>query len=184
MSDASQIDNLLEANHAYAGAFAHGDLQAPPARRLAILTCMDARIHVETIMGLEPGDAHVIRNAGGRVTEDAVRSLIVSSLLLGTREFLVIHHTSCGMQTHSNEMIRQAVHVQTSGNASDIDFLPFTDLEESVRDDVRQLRESPLFPDGVTVSGFIYDVKTGKLVPVDMPAGGPKSVYSEGQQPV
>jgi carbonic anhydrase len=179
MTDSSEIERLRAANRAYADTFTDGDLSAPPRRGIAILTCMDARMHVERILGLEPGDAHVIRNAGGRVTEDALRSLVVSSLLLGTREFLVIHHTGCGMQTHTNEMIRQAVQVQTRGDASHIDFLPFTDLEASVRDDVRLLLESPLLPDGVTVRGFIYDVRTGQIVPVDMPTGRLKSIYSE-----
>jgi carbonic anhydrase len=128
---------------------------------------MDARMDLEQILGLQTGDAHILRNAGGRATEDMIRSLAISSLLLGTREFMVIHHTRCGMASHSNEEIRAVVRERTGGDASRIDFLPFTDLEESVREDVRALRESPLLPRAVDVRGFVYDVVTGRVTEVD-----------------
>lgn len=113
----------------------------PPSTHVAVLTCMDARLHPERFLGLQIGDAHVIRNAGGRASDDAIRSLIISSRLLGTREFLVIHHTDCGMLTFSNDDLRQKLAEEAGADASEIDFLPFADLEESVREDVRRILE-------------------------------------------
>jgi carbonic anhydrase len=158
----STSDELLEANSEYVKSFNRGDLPMPPARRLAVVTCMDARIVPEQQFGLEVGDAHVIRNAGGRARE-ALRSLVISQRLLGTNEIAVIHHTDCGMLTFTNSDLHSKVQKELGADASNIDFLPFTDLEESVREDVAFLLSSPLIPGDVTIRGFVYDVKTGKL---------------------
>ena len=163
MSPMPELPELLAANERYAASFTKGDLPMPPARHVAVLACMDARLHPEKFLGLEEGDAHVIRNAGGRASDDALRSLIISYKLLGTREFVVIHHTDCGMLTFSNDQIREMLKNDTGADASAIDFLPFSDLEASVREDVRTIRSSPLIPDDITVTGFVFDVKTGRL---------------------
>jgi len=157
------LDELLDANRAFSAGFDQGHLPMPPARQVAVLACMDARLHPEKFLGLEVGDAHVTRNAGGRASDDAVRSLIISLRLLGTREFLVIHHTDCGMLTFSNEELQGKLQADTGADASGIDFLPFADLEESVREDVRRIKGSPFISDDIAVSGFIYDVRTGLL---------------------
>ena len=158
----SDTDELLKANEEFSESFDKGDLPMPPARPVVVVACMDARLHPEKFLGLELGDAHVIRNAGGRADESALRSLIISQRLLGTREVLVIHHTDCGMLTFSNDDLRGKL--QTEGlDASNIDFLPFSNLEQSVRDDVRTIKGSPLIPEDVSVRGFVYDVKTGAL---------------------
>jgi carbonic anhydrase len=162
------INQLLESNRTFAQTFDKGDLPMPPARALVVLTCMDARLHPAKFLGLEIGDAHVIRNAGGRASDDALRSLIISSRLLGTREYAVIHHTDCGMLTFTNEDLRGKLQADTGRDASHIDFLPFSDLEESVRQDVRRIRENPFVPEDVEVSGWIYDVKTGQLQEVEL----------------
>lgn len=164
------VDALLTANQRFAQSFAQGDLPMPPARHLAILTCMDARLHPETFLGLGIGDAHVIRNAGGRASDDALRSLVISSALLGTREFVVIHHTDCGMLTFSNDDLRRKLAETRKADASGIDFLPFSDLAQSVRDDVGRITASPLLADDIVVSGFISDVRTGQLRQVVAPA--------------
>ena len=155
-----------KANEAYAATFDKGDLPMPPARHVAVLTCMDARLDPARFLGLEPGDAHVIRNAGGRASDDAIRSLVISEQLLGTNEVVVIHHTDCGMLTFTSEDLRAKVKQELQANADHIDFLPFKDLEQSVRDDVAAIRNSPFIPKSVQVSGFIYDVRSGKLLPV------------------
>jgi carbonic anhydrase len=134
----------------------------PPARRLAIVTCMDARIDPARAFGLEEGDAHVIRNAGGRARE-ALRSLVISQRLLGTNEIAVIHHTECGMLTFTNPDLHAKVKEDLGADASHIDFLPISDLEESIREDVAFLLSSPLIPGDVVVRGFLYDVRTGRL---------------------
>ena len=159
-------DEFVEANRQYAQQFDKGDLPMPPGRKAAVVTCMDARLHPETFLGLNIGDAHVIRNAGGRVSDDALRSLIISSHLLGTNEFLVIHHTDCGMLTFTNQDLQGHLREETGEDASTIDFLPFADLEQSVRDDIRRIKESPFIPKNIPVRGFIYDVRTGQLQPV------------------
>ncbi len=156
------VQEFLKANEAYASTFHKGDLAMPPARHVAVLVCMDARVDPARALGLEEGDAHVIRNAGGRAA-DALRSLVISEQLLGTTEVVVIHHTDCGMLTFSNDDLRNKVKQELHADTSHIDFLPFKDLEQSVRDDVAFLRESPLIPQHIAISGFIYDVKDGRL---------------------
>jgi carbonic anhydrase len=160
------VEEFLKANENYAASFQKGDLPMPPARKVAILTCMDARIDPARVLGLEEGDAHVVRNAGGRASDDAIRSLIISEQLLGTGTVLVIHHTDCGMLTFSNEDLRDKLQDEFHTSADEIDFLPFKDLEQSVRDDIAALKNSPFIPDTISISGFIYDVHSGKLLPV------------------
>lgn len=162
-------DDMLAANRRYAERFDHGDLPAPPVKRVTVITCMDARLDPTAFLGLNIGDAHIIRNAGGRVSDDALRSLIISSRLLGTNQFVVIHHTDCGMMGFTNEDLRQKLADETGADASEIDFLPFTDLEDSVRDDVTRIQQSPFIPDDMSVRGFIYDVRTGILS--EIPSG-------------
>lgn len=159
----AMFDEFLEANKRYAESFDKGDLPTPPARRVAVVTCMDARLHPEKFLGLEMGDAHVIQNAGGRVSEDAIRSIVISERLLGTTEIVVIHHTGCGMLTFRNEDLVAKIKEDLGVDAAGHDFLPFSDLEQSVRDDVEIIRKSELIPDDITISGAIYDVETGEL---------------------
>jgi carbonic anhydrase len=158
--------DILRGNEAYAAAFDRGDLRGQPARRVAVVTCMDARIPPLAMLGFDLGDAHVIRNAGGLVTDDALRSLAISHWELGTQEAYVIGHTSCGMATFTNDTLRRKL----EGNgidASQFDFLPFADLEESIRASVRRVRESPLLPAPYEAHGFVYDVGSGRLTPVE-----------------
>src|SRR6266700_1266210 len=162
----SVAQEFQKANDAYASSFSKGNLPMPPARYVAVLTCMDARLLPSRFLGLEEGDAHVIRNAGGRASVDAIRSLVISQQLLGTNTVVVIHHTDCGMLTFSNEDLRKKVKQDLHADADHIDFLPFKDLEQSVRDDVAFLRGSTFIPQSIGISGFIYDVKSGKLHPV------------------
>jgi carbonic anhydrase len=159
----ARFDEVVAANEKFASSFAKGGLPMPPARGLAILTCMDARLHPEQFCGLDFGDAHVIRNAGGRASDDAIRSLVISQRLLGTDEVIVIHHTDCGMLTFSNEQLVGKINDDLGSDAGDWDFLPFSDLEQSVIDDVDTLRSSSLIPDHIPVAGAIYDVGSGKL---------------------
>src|SRR6266852_7661705 len=128
----SAIEDFLKANESYAATFQKGDLPMPPSRHVAVLTCMDARLHPSRFLGLNEGDAHVIRNAGGRASDDAIRSLVISQQLLGTNTVVVIHHTDCGMLTFSNADLRTKLRQELGANADNIDFLPFKDLEQSV----------------------------------------------------
>jgi carbonic anhydrase len=178
----SAYDDVLAANEQYASAFGtKGKLAVPPARRFAILTCMDARLDPAKYAGLSEGDAHVIRNAGGRASDDAIRSLVISYKLLGTAEWFVIHHSDCGMEFFTNDVMRgllaQSLETaeigpdgfrdvgsgpgSTAGDA--IDWLTISDREQSVVDDVRRIREHPLVPARIPIYGFVYDVGTGKL---------------------
>ena len=158
----STIDELVKANEAYAATFDRGDLPLPPARRIAIVTCMDARILPSRALGLQEGDAHVIRNAGGRA-RDALRSLIISQRLLGTREVAVIHHTDCGMLTFNNRDLRQKVREDLGQDTGEFDFLPFKNLDDSVREDIDFLQATQLLDPETLIRGFVYDVKTGRL---------------------
>ncbi len=159
-------DILQAANELYSDTFGKGDLPMPPGRQLAIVTCMDARLDPAKFLGLEEGDAHVIRNAGGLVTEDAVRSLIISHWLLGTQEVAVIAHTDCGMLTFSNDQLHSKLSEEAGSDATDIDFKPFSDLEESVRTSLSTIRESPHLPGSLEISGWVYDCRTGRLTEV------------------
>ncbi len=167
VSNQSQIEAILAANREYATEHGTTDIPIRPARHLAILTCMDSRIQLFPVLGLKLGDAHVIRNAGGRASDDAIRSLVVSTNLLGTREILVIQHTDCGQHRFTNEDIRHHLLAYLGVDAGETDFLTFRDLTESVRGDVRKIRTSPLLPRDILVSGMIFDVATGLLHPVD-----------------
>ncbi|HKG27221.1 MAG TPA: carbonic anhydrase [Thermomicrobiales bacterium] len=159
----SVTDEFLAANARYAAGFTKGDLPRPPGRRAAVLLCMDARIDPAKVLGLEEGDANVIRNACGRASEDAIRSLVISYKLLRTREFMVIHHTDCGMVDFINEQLRDQLKRDLGVDAPGIDFLPFSDLDESVREDVATIRSSPVVPQDIPVRGFVYDVRSGQL---------------------
>jgi carbonic anhydrase len=175
-------DEVLQANEAYASSFgAKADLALPPARGFAILTCMDARLDPARYAGLSEGDAHVIRNAGGRASDDAIRSLVISYKLLGTKEWFVIHHSNCGMEFFTDEVIRGllASSLETaelgaggfrdvgtgpgSAEASYIDWLTIADNAQSVVDDVTRIRSHPLVPATIPIYGYIYDVATGRL---------------------
>jgi carbonic anhydrase len=157
------LDEVRAANERYAAGFTKGDLPMPPGRRFAVLACMDARLDPARLLGLEEGDAHVIRNAGGRASGDALRSLIISYKLLGTREFIVVHHTDCGMLIFTDDQLREMLKQDMNADASGIEFMAFTDLEKSVRDDVATVRSSPFIPKDIPVTGFVYDVRTGRL---------------------
>jgi carbonic anhydrase len=172
----SVIDELLEANRGYARSFDRGHLPMPPARRVAVVTCMDARILPSRVLGIDIGEAHVIRNAGGRARE-ALRSLVISQQLLGTREVAVIHHTDCGMLTFTNAQLRAKVKQTLGADAGGIDFLPFTDVEQSVREDVDFLEASPLIPRDIPIRGFVYDVKTG--IVTEVAGAGRPARYAE-----
>lgn len=166
----SAIPGLLEANARYAATFDGAELPRPPALRLAILTCMDARIDPSRALGLREGDAHVIRNAGGRASEDALRSLIVSHQFLGVEEILVVHHTDCGMLNASNEELQERLARQLRLHPAEtrrLDFMPIDDLRHGIRDDIATIRRSPFIAPGTRISGMIYDVASGRLLPVE-----------------
>ena len=153
----------LAANQQYAEKFSLGHLPMPPARKLAIVACMDARLTVEQFLGLKTGEAHIIRNAGGLVTEDALRSLIISSYLLGTRTYYVIQHTDCGMLTFTDEKLREKLKSETGHDASHLHFHSFSDLQKSVKKQLQTIRNNPFLPRDIDVHGFVYDVRTGRL---------------------
>ena len=157
------VDEVLAANQQYAAGFTKGDLPMPPGRRFAVLACMDARLDPAKALGLAEGDAHVIRNAGGRASDDALRSLIISQQLLGTREVIIVHHTDCGMLTFSNDQLRDKLRSELGANADQIDFLPFSDVADSVRQDIATIRSSPHILPDTPVRGFIYDVRSGRV---------------------
>jgi carbonic anhydrase len=152
-------DEVREANRRYSDTFTNGSLPMPPGRQFAVVTCMDARIDPARAFGLEEGDAHVIRNAGGIVSDDALRSLVISHHLLGTQEALVIGHSDCGMVTFTNDVL----HDKLGPESHDVDFAPFPDVEARVRESVRRIEESPLLPESFTATGFVYEVETGAL---------------------
>ena len=159
----SYFENFLKANQAYVEL--HGDLHLSikPKTKVAIVTCMDSRLHVAPALGLALGDAHILRNAGGRVTEDMIRSLVISQQQMGTREIVVLHHTDCGAQTFQNKDFQEHLKRELGVDVSNQDFLPFQDIDESVREDMKLLQESPLIPDDVIISGAVYDVDTGSM---------------------
>ena len=159
----SYFENFLKANQAYVEL--HGDLHLSikPKTKVAIVTCMDSRLHVAPALGLALGDAHILRNAGGRVTDDMIRSLVISQQQMGTREIVVLHHTDCGAQTFNNEDFQEHLKCELGVDVSGQDFLPFQDIDESVREDMKLLRECPLIPEDVIISGAVYDVDTGSM---------------------
>jgi carbonic anhydrase len=162
----SVTDELLRNNAAYAESFEKGDLPLPPARGVAVVACMDARLDIHKILGLEEGDAHVIRNAGGVITDDEIRSLAISQRLLGTREIILIHHTDCGMLTFTDEELKQQIHEEV-GMKPHFSMESFSDLEEDVRQSMRRIQANPFIPHTESVRGFIYEVETGRLREVD-----------------
>lgn len=157
----SATDDLLRNNDAYAGSFTKGDLPLPPSRKLAVVACMDARLDVHRILGLEEGEAHVIRNAGGVVTEDVIRSLTISQRLLDTREIVLIHHTDCGMLTFGDDAVKEQIYRDT-GIRPSFALEAFADLEDDVRQSVARIEASPFVP-RKAVRGFVYDVRSGRL---------------------
>ncbi|MFL5478838.1 MAG: beta-class carbonic anhydrase [Gemmatimonadaceae bacterium] len=180
------LTEVLSANEGYARSFgSKSDLALPPARRFAILTCMDARLDPAKYAGLSEGDAHVIRNAGGRASDDAIRSLVISYKLLGTREWFVIHHSNCGMEFFTDSVMRdllgsslETAELSAQGfrdvgkgpgspEGEFIDWLTIADAKQAVVDDVARIRRHPLVPKNIPIYGYIYDVKTGKLVEIE-----------------
>ena len=160
----SVADELLKANEEFVKNFNLGDLAVQPKRRLAVLACMDSRILFERCLGLRPGDAHMIRNAGGIATEDALRSLIVSHHLLDTQEFIIINHTDCGLLKVKEYELRAQLTSKMHAIASEPShFYAFDDLEANLREQVRKVKSHPWIPKHIPVRGFVYDVKTGKL---------------------
>src|SRR4051812_42598195 len=158
----SATDELLSNNEAYASSFDKADLPLPPAKKLAVVACMDARIVVSRILGLDEGDAHVIRNAGGVVTDDAIRSLAISQRLLGTEEIVLIHHTDCGMLTFTDDELRHQIEDDT-GVKPTWAAESFRDLDQDVRQSINRIRTSPFIPRKDNVRGFVYEVETGRL---------------------
>src|SRR3954449_2810639 len=166
----STTDELLQNNETYAEAFDKADLPLPPAKGVAVVACMDARLNVYGLLGLQEGDAHVIRNAGGVITDDAIRSLAISQRLLGTQEIILIHHTDCGMLTFTDDEFKRSVQ-------DDVGIKPewaaeaFPDLDEDVRQSIARIQASPFIPRKDSVRGFVYEVETGNLREVDAPNG-------------
>ena len=158
------IDDSVKANENYSRGFNLGQLAMPPARKVAIVACMDARLTLESMLGLKTGDAHIIRNAGGIVTEDVIRSLVISQQLLGTQEVMIINHTDCGMLTFKDDALRTRL-VNSTGKLAVAPerFYAFDDVEQNVREQVQKLRSHPWIPQQITVRGFVYDVKSGRL---------------------
>jgi carbonic anhydrase len=161
----SVTDELLSNAEQYAANFDRGDLPLPPAKRVAILACMDARLNPYALLGLSEGDAHVIRNAGGVVTDDEIRSLAISQRLLGTEEIILIHHTDCGMLTFGDDEFRRQIQDET-GIKPEWAAEAFDDVEQDVRQSVARVKSSPFIPRKESVRGFVYDVKTGRLTEV------------------
>jgi carbonic anhydrase len=158
----STTDELLKNNEAYAASFDKGDLPLPPGRKIAVLACMDARLDPARVLGLEEGDAHVIRNAGGVVSEDAIRSLAISQHLLGTEEIVILHHTDCGMLTFSDNEFADRLESET-GSRPGWNPQAFEDLAIDVRDSIERIKNSPFVPRSDSVRGFVYEVETGRL---------------------
>jgi len=171
----SAIDDAQQANARFAQEFRLGQLPMRPAKKLAIVACMDARLTIEPALGLKAGDAHIIRNAGGIVTEDAIRSLLISHHLLGTDEWMIVNHTDCGMLTFKEEELVAKLRAQSDqAPVTQVHFHAFRDLEENVRHQIRKVRSHPWVPSEIPVRGFIYDVRTGTLnavVEVGSPVG-------------
>ena len=162
----SAIDTYLGNNAKYAAGFSKGSLPMPPAKEIAIVTCMDARLETGALLALEEGDAHVIRNAGGVVTDDVIRSLTISQRLLGTREIMLIHHTDCGMLTFKGSDVKGAIQ-QDTGLRPSFSMEDFEDLEDDVRQSIARIQASPFVPHKEQIRGFVYECETGRLREVD-----------------
>src|ERR1700733_8507729 len=158
----SSTDELLANNEAYAASFEKADLPLPPAKKVAVIACMDARLHVYGALGLQEGDAHVIRNAGGVVTDDEIRSLAISQRLIGTEEIILIPHTDCGMLTFTDDAFKAQVQEET-GIKPEWAVEAFPDLDDDVRQSIARIKASPFIPNKDSVRGFVYEVETGKL---------------------
>ena len=155
----SVVDEVTAANERYASGFQGGGLPMPPGRKFAVVTCMDARLDPARFLGLQEGDAHVIRNAGGLVNDETIRSLVISHHLLGTEEAVVVGHTDCGMLTFTNADL----HEKLGPESESFDFQPFSDVAERVRQSVGTIHSHPLLPDSFGATGFVYDVRTGQI---------------------
>ena len=162
----SAIDDFLSRNEGYASGYDKGDLATPPSRQIAVVVCMDARLETGRLLGLLEGEAHVIRNAGGIVTDDVIRSLTISQRLLGTREVMVVQHTKCGMLSFQGEVLADAIEKET-GQRPGFSFESFSELEPSVRASLAKIHASPFVPHCEVVRGFVYEVETGRLREVD-----------------
>lgn len=158
----SAIDEFLRQNAAYAASFSKADLARPPGKKVAVVTCMDARLNPYGFLGLDEGDAHVLRNAGGVVTEDVIRSLLISQLLLGTREIAVVHHTDCGMLSFRDDEVKARIQDET-GLRPPFALEAFDSLERDVRQSIARIKASPFIPHKDRVRGFVFDVETGRL---------------------
>ena len=158
----SVTDELLRNNEEYVSTFDKGDLPMPPGKQIAVITCMDARLSPYVMLGLQEGDAHVIRNAGGVITDDEIRSLVISQRLLGTHEIMLIQHTDCGMLTFSDDEFKQQIHEEV-GMKPHFSMESFSDLDENVRQSIARIKSSPFIPNKESVRGFVYEVETGRL---------------------
>ena len=158
----STTDDLLRNNEEYAASFDKGDLPMPPGKRIAIVTCMDARLSPYVMLGLSEGDAHVIRNAGGVITDDEIRSLVISQRLLGTQEVMLIQHTDCGMLTFTDDEVKAQIQ-EDVGVKPHFALESFSDLDENVRQSIARIQASPFIPNKDSVRGFVYEVETGRL---------------------
>ncbi len=158
----SVTDELLRNNEEYASTFDKGDLPMPPGKQIAVVTCMDARLSPYVMLGLHEGDAHVIRNAGGVITDDEIRSLVISQRLLGTHEIMLIQHTDCGMLTFSDDEFKQQIHEEV-GMKPHFSMESFSDLDENVRQSIARIKSSPFIPNKESVRGFVYEIETGRL---------------------
>jgi carbonic anhydrase len=165
----SVTNDLVRNNESYARSFKKGDLPLPPAKHVAVLACMDARLDVHKILGLQEGDAHVIRNAGGAATDDAIRSLAISQRLLGTKEIVLIHHTDCGMLTFKDDDLKSQIETET-GIRPAFALEAFDDLDKDVRQSIARIQASPFIPHKSSIRGFVYDVRTGLLNEVGVAA--------------
>ncbi len=177
----SVTDELVKNNERYAATFTKGSTPLAPARGVAVVACMDARLHVSAILGLEVGDAHIIRNAGGVVTDDAIRSLVISQRLLATREIILIHHSDCGMVTFSDDAVKAQIQEDT-GIRPPFSLEAFPNAEDDVRQSIARIKASPFIPHRDSVRGFVYDVSTGRLneVAADRELTGASAGATEG----
>ncbi len=177
----SVTDELVKNNEQYAASFDKGSAPLPPALGVAVVACMDARLHVSAILGLEIGDAHIIRNAGGVVTDDAIRSLVISQRLLGTREIILIHHSDCGMVTFTDDAVKAQIKEDT-GIRPPFALEAFPDVADDVRQSIARIKASPFIPNRESVRGFVYDVTTGRLgeIEPDRELTGASSAVADG----